>query len=87
MGENKTYKELIDELTGWKTRFAAVADKFDNLSCKEKENILPYVNDLHMLIAEVSDRIECLDKKSRFECKPTKTAGTNIRWDLALEDN
>ncbi len=56
--ELESYCEnLAAELAGWRAKFEGLATKFDTSSCAEKSAILPYINDLHMILEEFQDRI------------------------------
>jgi hypothetical protein len=57
------------ELTGWKAKMYDVVRKLDRASTGDKTKVVPQVNDLHMIIEELDDRIG----KLRTEC-PTEWA-------------
>jgi hypothetical protein len=59
-------KTLEMELAGWKAIVYDIACKMDRLPGGEKARILPNIEDLHMLIAEMDDRIEQI----RDNCTP-----------------
>ena len=59
-------KTMQAELTAWKANVYDIARKMEELSGGEKEKILPHIEDLHMLIAEMDDRIEQI----RENCTP-----------------
>ncbi len=68
-------KNLTMELTSWKAKMYDLGRKLDKVSTGDKEKVVPEVNELHMIIEELEQRIETLQK----EC-PTK-------WDpSAIED-
>jgi hypothetical protein len=54
------------EVTAWKDDVYDIARKMGELSGGEKEMILSQIEDLHMLIAEMDDRIEQI----RENCTP-----------------
>ena len=54
------------EVTAWKTDVYDIARKMAELSIGEKEKILSHIEDLHILIAEMNDRIEQI----RENCTP-----------------
>jgi hypothetical protein len=54
------------EVTAWKADVYDIARKMGELSGGEKEKILSQIEDLHMLIAEMDDRIEQI----RENCTP-----------------
>ena len=51
-------KTMEMELTGWKAIVYDITRKMENLPGGEKTKILPNIEDMHMLIAELDDRIE-----------------------------
>jgi len=55
---------LAAELMGWKAKMYDVARKMDKLSTGEKEKIVNEVNEIHMIIEELNDRVQRL----QFEC-------------------
>ena len=59
-------KTMEMELTGWKAIVYDIARKMEKLPGGEKEKILPNIEDLHILIAEMDDRIDQI----RENCKP-----------------
>ena len=59
-------KTMEMELTGWKAIVYDIARKMEQLPGGEKEKINPNIQDLHMLIAEMDDRIEQI----RENCTP-----------------
>jgi hypothetical protein len=67
-------KTMEMELTGWKAIVYDITRKMEQLPGGEKEKILPNIEDLHMLIAEMDDRIEHI----RNNCTP-ETGMDDIR--------
>ncbi|MGD8472286.1 MAG: hypothetical protein PVF78_11415 [Desulfobacterales bacterium] len=59
-------KTMEAEVTAWKANVYDIARKMEELSGGEKEKILPHIEDLHILIAEMDDRIEQI----RENCTP-----------------
>ena len=57
-------KNMETEMTTWKAKLYDVTRKVDSLGSAEKEKVLANVEDLHMLLEEMSDRVE----KLRTEC-------------------
>ena len=53
-------KGMEMELTAWKAKLYDLTRKVDKLGTAEKEKILPNVEDLHMFVVEMGDRIEQL---------------------------
>ena len=54
------------ELTAWKANVYDIVRKMEVLPGGERERILPNIEDLHMLISEMDDRIEHI----RDNCTP-----------------
>lgn len=59
-------KTMEMELTGWKAIVYDITRKMESLPGNDKSKILPNIEDLHMLIAEMDDRID----KIRTNCSP-----------------
>ena len=60
------------ELTAWKAKLYDLTRKLDKLGSAEKEKILPNVEDLHIFMTEMSDRIENLKNECPTEWSPQK---------------
>jgi len=69
-------KTMEMELTGWKAIVYDIARKMDSLSGGHKEKIRSHIEDLHMLIAEMDDRIDQI----RENCTP-ETGMDDIQTD------
>jgi hypothetical protein len=74
-------KTMEAELTAWKANVYDIVRNMENLPGGEKEKILPNIEDLHMLIAEMDDRLEQI----RENCTP-ETGIDDIRTDRELFD-
>lgn len=61
------------ELTAWKARIYDVARKFDKLSSGAKEKASSEVQDLHIMLEELGERITRLEKECPSEWSPIKT--------------
>lgn len=59
-------KTMEMELTGWKAIVYDITRKMERLPGGEKEKVLPNIEDLHMLIGEMDDRID----RIRENCTP-----------------
>jgi len=59
-------KTMEMELTGWKAIVYDITRKMEQLPGGEREKIRPNIEDLHMLIGEMDDRIEQI----RENCRP-----------------
>ncbi|MDY7031005.1 MAG: hypothetical protein SVY10_03745 [Thermodesulfobacteriota bacterium] len=64
---------LQAELTGWKAKVYDVTRRLDKMSSGDKEKVVPEVNELHMIIEELNDRIEKLQRECPSEYGPDKT--------------
>ena len=61
------------ELAGWKAKMYDLAKKLDKVPTGSKEKVVNEVNELHMIIEELSDRIERLRKECPTSWKPERT--------------
>ena len=59
-------KTMEMELTGWKAIVYDITHKMEGLSGTEKAKVLPHIEDLHILISEMDERIEQI----RNTCTP-----------------
>ena len=66
-------KGMEAEMTAWKAKLYDVMRKVDKLGSAEKENILPNITDLHMLLEEMEDRVENLKTECPSDWSPVKT--------------
>ena len=57
-------KSMETEMTAWKAKLYDTMRKVDKLGSAEKEKILANVEDLHILLEEMTDRVE----KLKTEC-------------------
>jgi len=60
------------ELSGWKSKVFDVVSKLDHLSTGEKERVVPEVFALHMIIEELNDRIEGLNRACDLNWEPQR---------------
>ncbi len=74
-------KTMEAELTAWKANVYDIVRSIENLPGGEKERILPNIEDLHMLIAEMDDRID----QVRENCTP-ETGIDDIRTEREAHD-
>jgi hypothetical protein len=65
-------KGMEMELTAWKAKVYDLTRKVEKLGSKEREKILPNVQDLHMFIADMTSRIEQLKNECPTEWSPQK---------------
>ncbi len=74
-------KTMEAELTAWKANVYDIVRSIENLPGGEKDKILPNIEDLHMLIAEMDDRIDGI----RENCTP-ETGIDDIRTERKAFD-
>jgi predicted nuclease with TOPRIM domain len=60
------------ELASWKARVDDVVRKFDKASCGDKANVTPHINQLHMIVEELEDRISMLKTECQTAWEPEK---------------
>ena len=65
-------KGMETEMTAWKAKLYDVMRKVDKLGSAEREKILPNIEDLHMLLEEMSDRVEKLKTECPSDWSPRK---------------
>ena len=63
---------LESEMTAWKAKLYDVMRKVDKLGSAEKEKALPNIEDLHMLLEEMTDRVETLKTECPSDWSPMK---------------
>ena len=74
-------KTMEAELTAWKANVYDIVRSIEKLPGGEKEKILPNIEDLHMLIAEMDDRVDQI----RENCTP-ETGIDDIRTERKAFD-
>jgi len=60
------------ELTGWKAKIYDIVRKMEKLSTGEREPVVHQLRDLHMIVDQLSDRIDQLQKECPTEWSPQK---------------
>ena len=65
-------KGMENEMTAWKAKLYDTMRKVDRLGTAEKEKMLANVEDLHMLLQEMSDRVEQLKTECPSDWSPMK---------------
>ena len=69
--EIKDYCKNVDkELTQWQGKFFDVINRFDHMSTGSKQRVFQDVNGLHIVIAELDDRLETLRTQCPIAWKP-----------------
>lgn len=74
-------KTMEAEVTAWKANVYDIVRSMEKLPGGEREKILPHIENLHILIAEMDERIDQI----REHCKP-ETCIDDIRTDRELFD-
>lgn len=64
---------LIVELSTWKAKMYDLVKKLDRTSTGAKEKVVNEVNELHMIIEELGDRIEKLRRECPVSWGPDRT--------------
>lgn len=71
--EVKDYcKSMEAEMTAWKAKLYDVMRNFDKLGTSEREKVLPNIEDLHIYLEEMTDRVEKLKNECPTEWSPIK---------------
>jgi hypothetical protein len=70
------------ELTAWKAKMYDVVHRVDKLGTAEKEKVLGNVEDLHILVAEMEDRVDKLNRECPTEWSPIKKEIDNAHVDM-----
>jgi hypothetical protein len=65
-------KGMEMELISWKAKMYGLTRKLESLGSKEREKVLVNVQDLNMLITEMSSRIEQFKNECPTEWSPQK---------------
>jgi hypothetical protein len=60
------------ELTGWKAKAYDIVRRLDKLSSGDKAKVADQVRDLHILIEEIENRIDRLNKECPIEWSPDR---------------
>lgn len=61
-----------NELANWREKLGAIDHRIEGLSCGEKEKMLPNIEELHMVMAELDDRIMALKTSCPTEWQPVR---------------
>ena len=73
---------MSTELTAWKAKMYDVTRRLDKLGSAEKEKVLSQVEDMHILITEIGDRIDRLNRECPSEWSPDKKAIDDAHIDM-----
>lgn len=60
------------ELTGWKAKVYDVMRRLDRVDTGDKGKIVSQVNDLHIVVEELDDRISQLERECPSEWSPVR---------------
>ena len=90
--ELQDYCQNIQEvLTGWKAKVYDVMHRLDKVDTGDKGKIVSQVNDLHIIVQELSDRIAQLERECPTEWQPAreeiqnKLQALGYKWQEAWE--
>jgi hypothetical protein len=70
------------ELTAWKAKMYDISRRLDKMGSAEKEKVLSQVEDMHILITEMGDRIDKLNRECPSEWSPDKKAIDDAHVDM-----
>ena len=79
------------ELTGWKAKVYDVMRRLDRADTGDKGKIVSEVNDLHIIVEELSDRISQLERECPTEWRPAreeiqnKLQALGFKWEEAWD--
>ena len=65
-------RNLQEELSGWRSKVDDVRQRLDKLDTADKATIVSQVNDLHIIVEELGDRISRLEKECPVAWHPQK---------------
>ncbi len=77
------------ELMGWKVKMYDVMRKLEKVPSGDKDKVQPYLNDIHMILESLDDRIAQLRTECPTEWDPQKKevdevlGKIQVRWDEA----
>lgn len=77
------------ELMGWKVKMYDVMRKLEKVQSGDKDKVQPYLNDIHMILESLDDRIAQLRTECPTEWDPQKRevddvlGKIKVRWDEA----
>ena len=77
------------ELMGWKVKMYDVMRKLQKVPSGDKDKVQPYLNDIHMILESLDDRIAQLRTECPTEWDPQKKevdevlGKLQVRWDEA----
>jgi predicted nuclease with TOPRIM domain len=72
MDVNDFCQGMETEMTAWKAKLYDVMRKVDKLGTSEREKMLPNIEDLHMLLEDMQNRVEQLRTECPADWSPIK---------------
>jgi len=73
---------MSTELTAWKAKMYDITRRIDKMGTAAKGKILPQVEDMHMLIADMAARIDQLNRECPSAWSPDKKAIDTAHTDM-----
>ena len=70
------------ELAGWKDKIDHIVSQVDSLGTEERGRILSNVQDMHMLVEDIEERILTLEKECPVAWDPHKKALDDAHVDM-----
>jgi len=71
--KTREYCENVErELTGWREKLGVIDHRIEGMSCGAKERMLGSIEELHMLMAELDDRITAIKTSCPTEWRPVR---------------
>ena len=71
--EVSAYCDILEQqLSGWKAKLYDLTRKIDKMPSADKQRMLASVEDLHILVTEMSDRVDQLRNECPTEWSPVK---------------
>ena len=78
-------RSLHIELTGWKAKVYDLMRRLDRADTGDKGKIVSQVNDLHIIVEELSDRLSTLERECPAEWQPRREEIQNKLQTLSYE--
>ena len=75
-------KGMQMELTAWKAKLYDVLRKVDKLATGDKEKVFPNIEDLHMVVAELEDKICALEVECPSDWGTQKKEIEEAAWNM-----
>jgi hypothetical protein len=78
---------MANELGSWKTKFSDTLHKMDSAPCVDKANVNSHLNQIRIIVQELSDRVEAFrtlcgeSGEDRTFGSNTKFGDTSEKWD------